>query len=84
VETDDALNRRSRACQPPRHGADDVIVEEFGLDVEPLVGLARIVRGADTGKARFEGCGSGMLGDARDLGRGHELEHGAGIDESAG
>ena len=37
------------------------MVEEFGLDVEPLVGLARIVRGADTGKLESKGVAVACL-----------------------
>ena len=39
----------------------DVMVEEFGLDVEPLLRLARIVRGADTGKLELTPQSAGLL-----------------------
>jgi rhodanese-related sulfurtransferase len=39
----------------------DVMVEEFGLDVEPLLRLARIVRGADTGKLGLTPQSPGLL-----------------------
>jgi rhodanese-related sulfurtransferase len=41
--------------------AFDVMVEEFGLDVEPLLRLARIVRGADTGKLDLTPQSAGLL-----------------------
>jgi rhodanese-related sulfurtransferase len=39
----------------------DVMVEEFGLDVEPLLHLARIVRGADTGRLDLTPQSAGLL-----------------------
>ena len=39
----------------------DVMLEEFGLDVEPLSRLARIVRGADTGKLDLTPQSAGLL-----------------------
>jgi rhodanese-related sulfurtransferase len=39
----------------------DVMVEEFGLGVEPLLRLARIVRGADTGKLDLTPQSAGLL-----------------------
>jgi rhodanese-related sulfurtransferase len=39
----------------------DVMVEEFGLDIEPLLRLARIVRGADTGRLDFTPQSAGLL-----------------------
>lgn len=39
----------------------DVMVEEFGLDLEPLVRLARIVRGADTGRLDLTSQSAGLL-----------------------
>ena len=39
----------------------DVMVEEFGLDVEPLLRLARIVRGADTGNLKLTPQSAGLL-----------------------
>jgi rhodanese-related sulfurtransferase len=41
--------------------AFDTMVEEFGLDVEPLLRLARIVRGADTGKLELTPQSAGLL-----------------------
>ena len=39
----------------------DVMVEEFGLDVEPLLRLSRIVRGADTGNLELTPQSAGLL-----------------------
>jgi rhodanese-related sulfurtransferase len=39
----------------------DVMVEEFGLNVEPLLRLARIVRGADTGRLELTPQSAGLL-----------------------
>jgi rhodanese-related sulfurtransferase len=39
----------------------DVMVEEFGLNVAPLLHLARIVRGADTGRLDFTPQSAGLL-----------------------
>jgi rhodanese-related sulfurtransferase len=39
----------------------DVMVEEFGLDIEPLPRLARIVRGADTGRLDLTPQSAGLL-----------------------
>jgi rhodanese-related sulfurtransferase len=39
----------------------DVMVEEFGLEVEPLSRLARIVRGADTGRLDLTPESAGLL-----------------------
>jgi len=39
----------------------DVMVEEFGLDTEPLLRLARVVRGADTGRLDFTPQSAGLL-----------------------
>jgi hypothetical protein len=41
--------------------AFDVMVEEFGLDVEPLLRLARIVRGGDRGKLDLTPQSAGLL-----------------------
>ena len=41
--------------------AFDVMIEEFGLDVEPLLRLARTVRGADTGKLDLTPQSAGLL-----------------------
>jgi hypothetical protein len=39
----------------------DVMVEEFGLHIEPLVRMARIVRGADTGRLDLMPQSAGLL-----------------------
>jgi rhodanese-related sulfurtransferase len=39
----------------------DVMIEEFGLEVEPLVRLARIIRGADTGRLDLTPQSAGLL-----------------------
>ena len=39
----------------------DVMVEEFGLNVEPLLRLSRIVRGADTGNLELTPQSAGLL-----------------------
>ena len=39
----------------------DVMLEEFGLDTEPLQTLARIVRGADTGQLDLTPQSAGLL-----------------------
>src|SRR5262249_44872671 len=39
----------------------DVMIEELGLDVEPLLRLARIVRGADTGSLDLTPQSAGLL-----------------------
>jgi rhodanese-related sulfurtransferase len=41
--------------------AFDVMIEEFGLDLEPLLRVARIVRGADTGKLDLTPQSAGLL-----------------------
>ena len=58
------------------------MVEEVSLAVEPLVGLARIIRGADTGKLDRRGVAEACLGMPATSARGYEQEHGAGIDEA--
>jgi hypothetical protein len=39
----------------------DVMIEEFGLVIEPLLRLARIVRGADTGRLDLTPQSAGLL-----------------------
>jgi rhodanese-related sulfurtransferase len=39
----------------------DLMVEEFGLDIDPLLRLARIVRGADTGRLDLTPQSAGLL-----------------------
>src|SRR5262245_29298078 len=41
--------------------AFDVMIEEFGLDVDPLLRMARIVRGADTGRLDLAPQSAGLL-----------------------
>ena len=41
--------------------AFDAMIEEFGLDLEPLLRVARIVRGADTGKLDLTPQSAGLL-----------------------
>jgi hypothetical protein len=48
-------------CDREEKTAFDVMVEEFGLDVEPLLRLARIVRGADTGRLDLTPQSAGLL-----------------------
>lgn len=47
----------------------DVMVEEFGLATEPLLRLARIVRGADTGRLDLEPEAPGLLAASLGLSR---------------
>lgn len=47
----------------------DVMVEEFGLATEPLLRLARIVRGADTGRPDLEPEAAGLLAMSLGLSR---------------
>ncbi len=47
----------------------DVMVEEFGLALEPLKRLARIVRGADTGRLDLEPEAAGLLAISLGLSR---------------
>lgn len=49
----------------------DVMVEEFGLSTEPLLRLARIVRGADTARLDIEPEASGLLAASLGLSRMH-------------
>ena len=48
-------------CDREEKTAFDVMVEEFGLDVEPLLRVARIVRGADTGRLDLTPQSAGLL-----------------------
>ena len=41
--------------------AFDLMIEEFGLDIEPLLRVARIVRGADTGRLDLTPQSAGLL-----------------------
>jgi hypothetical protein len=43
------------------HTTFDVMLEEFGLDTEPLAHLGRIVRGADTGRLDLAPQSAGLL-----------------------
>jgi rhodanese-related sulfurtransferase len=47
----------------------DVMVDEFGLSTEPLLKLARIVRGADTARLDLEPEASGLLAASLGLSR---------------
>jgi rhodanese-related sulfurtransferase len=47
----------------------DVMVEEFGLGTEPLLRLARVVRGADTGRLDLEPEAAGSLAASLGLSR---------------
>jgi rhodanese-related sulfurtransferase len=47
----------------------DVMVEEFGLGIEPLTHLARIVRGADTARLDLEPEAAGLLAVSLGLSR---------------
>lgn len=47
----------------------DVMVEEFGLSTEPLLRLARIVRGADTARLDLEPQAAGLLAASLGLSR---------------
>ena len=47
----------------------DVMGEEFGLTIEPLLRLATIVRGADTGRLDLAPQAAGLLAAARGLSR---------------
>ena len=47
----------------------DVMVDEFGLSMEPLLKLARIVRGADTARLDLEPEASGLLAASLGLSR---------------
>lgn len=47
----------------------DAMVEEFGLSSQPLLRLARIVRGADTGRLDIEPEASGLLAASLGLSR---------------
>ena len=62
----------------------DVMVEEFGLQTEPLKRLATIVRGADTGRPELAPESAGLLAASLGLSRMHaddleQLEAGMGI-----
>jgi hypothetical protein len=53
------------------HCTFDVMVEEFGLVTEPLLRLAAIVRGADTGRFEVAPQAAGLLAASLGLSRMH-------------
>jgi hypothetical protein len=58
------------------------MVEEFSLAIEPFVGLARIIRAADTGKLDRRGVAVACLGTPATSAGGTSKNMGAGIDEA--